>query len=257
MLKRWGVTLLVLGVGSFILPLLGMQFRILNVFGDAQPIVGIGMAVLGGALLLIGLVTGNSAPALNTTRPNLPVNRVPPPPRVAAPIAARPRNEPSRCTRCGDLLQPGNSFCAECGHRITVVARTFSPPVVNMIQCPHCGATVDPGERFCAWCGLGLTAVPLRNQQWTPPPQMPFRPHVSSHLMAAIVSIFCCWPLAIPAIVFAAQVDGKVTAGDIAGAESASRKAAAFSFIGIGLGLLGIVVYAIILLVAIATDSRR
>jgi len=64
-------------------------------------------------------------------------------------------------------------------------------------------------------------------------------------MVPAIISIFCCWPLAIPAIIFAAQVNGKVAAGDTAGAQDASKKAKMFSFIAIGLGLVGIVIYVI------------
>jgi hypothetical protein len=68
---------------------------------------------------------------------------------------------------------------------------------------------------------------------------------VPNYLVPAIISVFCCWPLAIVAIIFAAQVNGKVAAGDIAGAEDASKKAKMFSFIGIGLGLAGILIYII------------
>jgi len=52
-------------------------------------------------------------------------------------------------------------------------------------------------------------------------------------------------PLAIPAIIFAAKVNGQVAAGDNAGAQDSSKKAKMFSFIAIGLGLLGIIIYVI------------
>jgi hypothetical protein len=50
-MKNLGVLLLVLGAGSFILPMLGLQFKLMRLFGDAQPIVAI-IAVLLGAVLL-------------------------------------------------------------------------------------------------------------------------------------------------------------------------------------------------------------
>lgn len=51
-------------------------------------------------------------------------------------------------------------------------------------------------------------------------------PYVPNHLVWAILStLFCCLPLGIVSIVFAAQVDGKRAAGDLAGAQDASRKA--------------------------------
>src|SRR5690242_19939065 len=86
------------------------------------------------------------------------------------------------------------------------------------------------------------------SQNWTPPPPPAGgSATVPNYLVPAIISIFCCWPLAIPAIIFATQVNGKVAAGDIAGAQDSSKKAKMFSFIAIGLGLLGILIYIIMI----------
>jgi hypothetical protein len=81
------------------------------------------------------------------------------------------------------------------------------------------------------------------SQQWTPPPSPTAAPaNVPNYLIPAILSLFCCWPLSIVAIIFAAQVNGKVASGDIQGAMEASKKAKLFSFIAIGLGLgLGLI----------------
>ena len=55
----------------------------------------------------------------------------------------------------------------------------------------------------------------------TPPP---------NHLVWAILStLFCCLPLGIASIVFAAQVNSKYAAGDIAGAQESSEKARKFA----------------------------
>ena len=49
---------------------------------------------------------------------------------------------------------------------------------------------------------------------------------VPNYLVPAILTtIFCCLPFGIVAIVYAAQVDGRVMAGDYAGAEELSRRA--------------------------------
>ena len=90
------------------------------------------------------------------------------------------------------------------------------------------------------------------SQNWTPPPPAGGAATVPNYLVPAIISIFCCWPVAIPAIIFATQVNGKVTAGDIAGAQDASKKAKMFSFIAIGLGLLIVVVYVLLMLLGVA-----
>lgn len=81
------------------------------------------------------------------------------------------------------------------------------------------------------------------SQQWTPPPSPTAAPaNVPNYLIPAILSLFCCWPLSIVAIIFAAQVNGKVASGDIQGAMDASKKAKLFSFIAIGIGLgLGLI----------------
>src|SRR3982750_3565393 len=86
------------------------------------------------------------------------------------------------------------------------------------------------------------------SQNWTPPPAGGGSAPVPNYMVPAIISIFCCWPLAIPAIIFAVQVNNKVQAGDIAGAQDASKKAKMFSFIAIGLGVLGIVCYVIMMI---------
>ena len=88
------------------------------------------------------------------------------------------------------------------------------------------------------------------SQNWTPPPPPGGgSATVPNYLVPAIISIFCCWPLAIPAIIFATQVNGKVAAGDVAGAQESSKKAKMFSFLAIGLGVAGILIYVIMVLV--------
>jgi hypothetical protein len=62
---------------------------------------------------------------------------------------------------------------------------------------------------------------------------------VPNYLVPAIISAVCCFPLGIISIVFAAQVNGTVAAGDIAGAMQASKLAKILSFVFIGLAVLG------------------
>ncbi|HKP37828.1 MAG TPA: CD225/dispanin family protein [Pyrinomonadaceae bacterium] len=96
------------------------------------------------------------------------------------------------------------------------------------------------------------------SQNWTPPPPPGGgSATVPNYLVPAIISIFCCWPLAIPAIIFATQVNGKVAAGDIAGAQESSKKAKMFSFIAIGLGLVGILIYVIMLILGVGLSAMN
>lgn len=66
------------------------------------------------------------------------------------------------------------------------------------------------------------------------------RPNIPNHLVQAILStLCCCLPFGIVAIVFAAQVNGKLDAGDYAGAQKASDQANLWGNISIGLGVVG------------------
>ncbi len=86
-------------------------------------------------------------------------------------------------------------------------------------------------------------------QEWTPPPGPGTPGSVPNYLVLAIISLFCCLPLGIVAVIFAAQVNNKVAAGDTAGALDASKKAKMFSYIALGLGLAGIICYVLFFLI--------
>jgi len=65
------------------------------------------------------------------------------------------------------------------------------------------------------------------------------RPNIPNHLVKAIIStICCCIPFGIVAIVFAAQVNGKLDSGDYAGAQKASQQANMWGNIAIGVGIV-------------------
>ncbi len=96
------------------------------------------------------------------------------------------------------------------------------------------------------------------SQQWTPPPPPGgATASVPNYLIPAIISIFCCWPLAIVAIIFAAQVNGKVASGDIQGAMDASKKAKLFSFLAIGLGLAGALIYILLMVLGMGLGAMQ
>ena len=75
-------------------------------------------------------------------------------------------------------------------------------------------------------------------EEWTPPPPSGTHDKVPNYLIPAIISALCCFPLGIISIIFAAQVNGKVAAGDIPSALDASKKAKLFSIIFIALGVV-------------------
>jgi hypothetical protein len=98
------------------------------------------------------------------------------------------------------------------------------------------------------------------SQNWTPPPAGgaaagPGGAPPSNYLIPAIlVTLFCCLPGGIVAIIFATQVNSKYAAGDVAGAMEASRKAKLFTMISAGIGVVIIGIYAILGILGAATS---
>ena len=98
--------------------------------------------------------------------------------------------------------------------------------------CTKCGARNDDKASKCAQCGTILQHPPYSGTGASEATRVP------NYLAQAIlVTIFCCVPFGIPAIVFAAQVNGKLAAGDYTGAVEASKKAKMWCWISFGVGL--------------------
>lgn len=51
----WGITLIIIGAGSLLLPMLGYQFTLMELVDDFQPYAGIVVAIIGAALVLLGM----------------------------------------------------------------------------------------------------------------------------------------------------------------------------------------------------------
>jgi hypothetical protein len=63
--------------------------------------------------------------------------------------------------------------------------------------------------------------------------------NVPNYLVQSILAtIFCCPPFGIVAIIFAAQVNGKLATGDLAGATQSSKQAKMWCWISFGVGLV-------------------
>lgn len=119
------------------------------------------------------------------------------------------------------------------------------------MKCPQCGNENALGAIMCGNCGATLSAPPGYGQpppgapQAYPPQQAPYGgiPQIPTYLVHAIlVTLFCCVPFGIVAIVYAAQVSGKLQAGDYQGALDSSGKARMWCWISFGLGLAAILI---------------
>ena len=138
------------------------------------------------------------------------------------------------------------------------------------MYCPTCGSRNSETARFCGTCGQTLREKAPREQEPIPEPSPPtpepshesglgYRPfrdvdvsptRVPNYLVQAIlVTLFCCVPFGIVAIVYAAQVNGKVALGDMEGAWRTSRRAKNWAWISFGVGLVITIVWVIFLIV--------
>ena len=100
------------------------------------------------------------------------------------------------------------------------------------------------------------------SQNWTPPPPAAGgSATVPNYLVPAIISIFCCAPLGIPAVIFATQVNSKTAAGDHAGAQESSAKANKFMklafIVGIICWVLLIIFYVVVFGLAMLAGSSN
>lgn len=119
-----------------------------------------------------------------------------------------------------------------------------------MWACSKCGKEIHDGFESCWNCGKPKDgSAPAEQQtseesQGAAPDQV--KQGVNTYLTEAIlVTLFCCWPLGIVAIVFAAQAKGKLDAGDYTGAAEVAQKAKSWCMVSLVLGLVAIVIYAI------------
>jgi hypothetical protein len=97
----WGILLLVLGIGSLLLPMLNMQFRLMELVDPYQPWAGIVVAVIGAVLVFLGqtrrqpAVEVTSTPAQQAPPPAQPAQPAPPPSQTAPPPdPEEPRRQP-------------------------------------------------------------------------------------------------------------------------------------------------------------------
>jgi hypothetical protein len=94
--------------------------------------------------------------------------------------------------------------------------------------------------------------------QQAPPPAAGAPPVVvPNYLWQAIVcTVCCCWPLGIPAIVYAAQVNTKVVQGDIAGARQSSDNAKMWCWIAGGAGIVTGLIYGAFVVITAVLQHR-
>ena len=104
------------------------------------------------------------------------------------------------------------------------------------MYCQNCGTLNEDTISNCEVCGQPLnTTAPLGSSRSDLPNYLP---------QAIVVTLFCCLPFGIVAIVYAAQVNGKLHSGDFEGAKRSSQAAKLWCWISFwtAISLLGFLI---------------
>jgi hypothetical protein len=103
--------------------------------------------------------------------------------------------------------------------------------------CTNCGTPRADNATACTNCGTRVR-------------RMPPQPRVNNYLVPAVlVTLCCCLPGGVVAIIYAAQVNSKLAAGDIGGAMAASRNAKMWTWIAAGAGAVVALAYAALMMI--------
>ena len=116
------------------------------------------------------------------------------------------------------------------------------------MYCRYCGAQNPDDALRCGACGKSI-------QPPAPPQPTPTVPNY--RVQAILVTLFCCVPLGIVAIVYAAQVNTKLAVGDYNGAVESSNNAKKWCWIAFGFGAAIIAFYLIIVVGGILSNFNN
>jgi hypothetical protein len=95
------------------------------------------------------------------------------------------------------------------------------------VYCTHCGTERAAGATVCTNCGQQAQVFPAV-----------LAPIPNYLVQSILVTICCCMPFGIVALVFAAQVNSKLAAGDVAGAQAASASARTWCIVTVIAGIV-------------------
>lgn len=160
-MQKIGLFLIVLGVGSFVLPLMGIQFRLIQAFGET-PAVGAAFVGVGSLLYFIGWIVGRGSTAAT------------PPGAAHAPALPRASGRPIPIDPAvASTPHPGGQPMPQ------------PPPIAEDRfgqRCPRCGSPESIYARFCGSCGQTLAGA-------APMSPVPTRPKSSAAMWLMIIAV--------------------------------------------------------------------
>ena len=174
------------------------------------------------------------------------------------------------CKKCGAAMPDDSAFCAQCGAVIEVAPEVSAEPIVDAVADPIVEAVAEPfapaQENNTPPAAEGTPYVysqPSYSQpvqpQGTPPQyynagaqQAPYgETPISSTtylIFAILVTVMCCLPFGIPAIIYATKIDKLQAMGDFMGAKAAAKSSKMWSIIA-GVSIVVLVIAYIALIV--------
>jgi Interferon-induced transmembrane protein len=126
--------------------------------------------------------------------------------------------------------------------------------------CRQCGQQNADNNYRCVNCGYLLHSAPA---------PLVGGELVQNYLVFAILSLafsmLCaacyCFPIgvpfAIPAVIYSAQVNGRVGSGDLPGARESSKKAQMWCWISVGVSLAGLALYLVFIAVMAVLGAKN
>ena len=117
--------------------------------------------------------------------------------------------------------------------------------------CHVCGQPNPENATSCGSCGASFA-----NPYQSPGATAGAPPKINNYLIPAILAtLCCCLPFGIVSIVYAAQVNAKLSGGDVAGATQAANNAKMWFWIAFGLGFVVQIAYFGLMVITILADN--
>ena len=155
------------------------------------------------------------------------------------------------CKNCGAELHEGALFCGNCGMKVEQEQPAYQVPEQPVYEEPVQGEYHQ--ESYSEYQEQGSYVPPVMPEYPAEPVVSGERPNTVLWIVLAAVEIFtCCQLTGIISLIFAILGHVAADKGDFAEAERKIKTAKIWFWVGLGLGILFVVLYALIFALGIA-----